>query len=177
MDYEQNRTNYRRIGRLYIKLQTGTFFSNKEAILADAKEQADRMIREAQIHTEELINEHEIMQRAYEQANALIGDASKKAQQIVDQATTDANNIRLGAIQYTDEMLANLQMLIEHSLESNKSKYESLIGALEKDLNIVVSNRKELRPEPEKVAAQEELAAGVKAVMDDDDADDTDDEV
>ena len=151
--------------------------SNKEAILADAKEQADRMIREAQIHTEELINEHEIMQRAYEQANALIDDASKKAQQIVDQATTDANNIRLGAIQYTDEMLANLQMLIEHSLESNKSKYESLIGALEKDLNIVVSNRKELRPEPEKVVAQEELAAGVKAVMDDDDADDTDDEV
>lgn len=210
MDYEQNRTNYRRIGRLYIKLQTDTFssakiavdkedidelirelrlktpdeikkyqklISNKEAILADAKEQADRMIREAQIHTEELINEHEIMQRAYEQANALIDDASKKAQQIVDQATTDANNIRLGAIQYTDEMLANLQMLIEHSLESNKSKYESLIGALEKDLNIVVSNRKELRPEPEKVAAQEELAAGVKAVMDDEDADDTDDEV
>ena len=135
------------------------------------------MIREAQIHTEELINEHEIMQRAYEQANALIDDASKKAQQIVDQATTDANNIRLGAIQYTDEMLANLQMLIEHSLESNKSKYESLIGALEKDLNIVVSNRKELRPEPEKVAAQEELAAGVKAVMDDENADDADDEV
>ena len=151
--------------------------SNKDAILADAKEQADAIINAAQVQTEELINEHEIMQRAYEQANALIDDASKKAQQIVDQATTDANNIRLGAIQYTDEMLANLQMLIEHSLESNKSKYESLIGALEKDLNIVVSNRKELRPEPEKVAAQEELAAGVKAVMDDDDADDTDDEV
>ena len=142
--------------------------SNKEAILADAKEQADQMIHAAQIHTEELINEHEIMQRAYEQANAVIADASQKAQQIVDQAATDANNIRLGAIQYTDEMLANLQMLIEHSLENNKSKYDSLIGALEKDLNIVVSNRKELRPEPEKVAAEEELAAGVKEVMDDD---------
>ena len=151
--------------------------NSRDAILNDAKTQAENMVKAAQIHTEELINEHEIMQRAYEQANALIDDASKKAQQIVDQATTDANNIRLGAIQYTDEMLANLQMLIEHSLESNKSKYESLIGALEKDLNIVVSNRKELRPEPEKVAAQEELAAGVKAVMDDEDADDTDDEV
>lgn len=146
--------------------------SNKEAILADAKEQAEQMIHAAQIHTEELINEHEIMQRAYEQANAVIAEATQKAQQIVDQAATDANNIRLGAIRYTDEMLANLQMLIEHSLENNKSKYESLIGALEKDLNIVMSNRKELRPEPEKETSEEELAAGVKEVMDEEDDDD-----
>ena len=86
--------------------------SNKDAILMDAKEQADRMIREAQVQTEELINEHEIMQRAIEQANAVIADASAKAQQIVDRAVEDAGNIRLGAIQYTDDMLGNLQMII-----------------------------------------------------------------
>lgn len=141
--------------------------SNKNAILADAKEQADRMIAEAQVHTEELINEHEIMQRAVEQANAVIADASAKAQMIVDQAVEDASNIRLGAIQYTDDMLANLQMIIEHSIENNRSKYDALMASLNKDLNIVVSNRKELRPEPEEVAAEEELAANVKEVMDD----------
>ena len=96
--------------------------SNKEAILDDARSQAERMIKDAQVHTETLINEHEIMQRAVEQANAVIADASAKAQQIVDKAVEDANNIRLGAIQYTDDMLANLQMIIEHSLENNKSK-------------------------------------------------------
>lgn len=141
--------------------------SNKNAILADAKEQADRMIAEAQVHTEELINEHEIMQRAVEQANAVIADASAKAQMIVDQAVEDASNIRLGAIQYTDDMLANLQMIIEHSIENNRSKYDALLASLNKDLNIVVSNRKELRPDPEEVAAEEELAANVKEVMDD----------
>ncbi len=141
--------------------------SNKDAILADAKEQADRMIAEAQVHTEELINEHEIMQRAVEQANAVIADASAKAQLIVDKAVEDASNIRLGAIQYTDDMLANLQMIIEHSIENNRSKYDALLASLNKDLNIVVSNRKELRPEPEEVAAEEELAANVKEVMDD----------
>ena len=46
--------------------------SNKDAILADAKEQADAIINAAQVQTEELINEHEIMQRAYAQANDLI---------------------------------------------------------------------------------------------------------
>ena len=141
--------------------------SNKDAILADAKEQADRMIAEAQVHTEALINEHEIMQRAVEQANAVIADASAKAQMIVDQAVEDASNIRLGAIQYTDDMLANLQMIIEHSIENNGSKYDALMASLDKDLNIVVSNRKELRPDPEEVAAEEELAANVKEVMDD----------
>lgn len=143
--------------------------SNKDAILMDAKEQADRMIREAQVQTEELINEHEIMQRAIEQANAVIADASAKAQQIVDRAVEDAGNIRLGAIQYTDDMLGNLQMIIEHSLENNKAKYDALISSLNKDLNIVVSNRKELRPEPEAVAAEEALAANVKEMMNEED--------
>ena len=45
--------------------------NNKDAIIADAKEQAESIINAAQIQTEELINEHEIMQRAYAQANAL----------------------------------------------------------------------------------------------------------
>ncbi len=143
--------------------------SNKEAILADAKEQADQMIRAAQIHTEELINEHEIMQRAVEQANQVIAEASAKAQQIVDAAAEDANNIRLGSIQYTDDMLANLQMIIEHSLENNKVKYDALMNSLTKDLNIVAANRKELRPEPETTAVEQELAANVKEVMDSDD--------
>lgn len=143
--------------------------SNKDAILMDAKEQADRMIREAQVQTEELINEHEIMQRAIEQANAVIADASAKAQQIVDRAVEDAGNIRLGAIQYTDDMLGNLQMIIEHSLENNKAKYDALISSLNKDLHIVVSNRKELRPEPEEVAAEEALAANVKEMMSEED--------
>lgn len=143
--------------------------SNKDAILMDAKEQAERMIREAQVHTEELINEHEIMQRAIEQANAVIADASAKAQQIVDRAVEDAGNIRLGAIQYTDDMLGNLQMIIEHSLENNKAKYDALISSLNKDLSIVLANRKELSPEPETVAAEEALAANVKEMMSEED--------
>ena len=142
--------------------------SNKEAIINDAKEQAEKMISQAKIQTEELINEHEIMQRAIEQANAVIADASAKAQQIVDRAVEDAGNIRLGAIQYTDDMLGNLQMIIEHSIENNKAKYDALISSLNKDLHIVVANRKELCPDPETVAAEESLAANVQEMMSED---------
>lgn len=138
--------------------------SNKDAILADARAQAEQMIHEAQMHTAELINEHEIMQRAIEQANEVIDDASAKAQAIVDQAMAEANEIRRSSILYTDNMLANLQMLMEHSIENTRSKYDTLINSMSKDLEIVIANRKELNPAPEE-ESPEELAESVKEVM------------
>ena len=68
--------------------------NNKDAIISDAKEQAESILNAAQIQTEELINEHEIMQRAYAQANQLIEQATAQAQRILDSATEDANTGR-----------------------------------------------------------------------------------
>lgn len=85
--------------------------NNKDAIISDAKEQAESILNAAQIQTEELINEHEIMQRAYAQANQLIEQATAQAQRILDSATEDANNIRIGAVQYTDDMLESYSIL------------------------------------------------------------------
>lgn len=118
--------------------------SSKDEIIREAKEQADTILNAAQIQTAELINEHEIMQRAYAQANELIEQATAQAQMILDNATTDANNIRMGAVAYTDEMLAKLQYIIEHSIKSNKDRYNSLIGDLENILDVVGNNRREL---------------------------------
>ena len=101
--------------------------SNKDAILADAKEQADA-----------------IMQRAYAQANELIEQATAQAQTILDNATEEANSIRYGAMQYTDDMLAKLQYIIEHSIKDNKEKYDSLLSGLENVLSVVNNNRNEL---------------------------------
>ena len=39
--------------------------SNQEAILNEARTQADTMVAEATAQTNELVNEHEIMQKAY----------------------------------------------------------------------------------------------------------------
>lgn len=119
--------------------------NNKDAIIADAKEQAEAILRTAQVQTEELVNEHEIMQRAYAQANELIETATAQAQQILDSATEEANDIRYGAMQYTDDMLAKLQFIIEHSIRDNKQKYESLLDGLEDVLSVVNNNRNELK--------------------------------
>ena len=82
--------------------------SNQDAILTDARTQADAMIEKATAQTNELVNEHEIMQRAYEAANQVIEDANNQAQTIVDAAVRDADNIRQGAVQYTQDMLKSV---------------------------------------------------------------------
>ena len=117
--------------------------SNKEAILADAQAKADA------IHTNELINEHEIMQQAYAQANEVVMIATKQAQEILDNATNDANNIRMGAMQYTDDILRNLEISISHAMDSAKARHENYMSSLQEFYDVVSSNRAELNPAAE----------------------------
>lgn len=118
--------------------------SNRDAILADAKAKAEAMLEEAQVQTTELVSEHEIMQRAYVQANEIVTAATEQAQEIVDKATMDANTIRVGAIQYTDDLLANAENIIGHTLESYATKYDGLIHSLQECYDTVRANRQEL---------------------------------
>lgn len=131
--------------------------TNKDAIINEAKEQADQILNAAQAQTEKLMNEHEIMQRAYASANELIEQATAKAQSILDNAIEDANNIRLGAVSYTDDMLSKLQYIIEHSINDNKQQYTSLISGLEEVLSVVNNNRRELNATDE-TPAQDDTA-------------------
>lgn len=118
--------------------------SNKEAILNDARAKAEALINEATVHTNELINEHEIMQQAYAQANEIVTQATAQAQEIVDNATADANAIRIGAIQYTDDLMANAESIIGHTLDSYTTKYDGLINSLQECYDVVRNNRAEL---------------------------------
>ena len=134
--------------------------SNKEAILADAQAKADAIIAQAQVQTSELVSEHQIMQQAYAQANEVV---TKQAQEILDKATNDANNIRMGAIQYTDSSLKNIEEILSHAIEGSQARYDNLIHTLQGCLDVVTANRNELLPEEEDAssgqAKQETTAA------------------
>lgn len=120
--------------------------SNKEAILADAQAKADQIIAQAQIQTNELVSEHQIMQQAYAQANEVVMIATKQAQEILDNATNDANNIRMGAMQYTDDILKNLESTISHAMDSSKARSDAYMSTLQGFLDVVTTNRAELNP-------------------------------
>lgn len=130
--------------------------ANKDAILADAQQKAQAIIAQANIQNQELVNEHEIMQQAYEQANQVIEMATNQAQEILDNATRDANEIRTGAIQYTDDMLANLQNMVQNLVESSNTRYTAMMNNFQEFYNVISSNRAELAPQSE--AAEEETS-------------------
>ncbi len=120
--------------------------SNKEAILNDARTKAESLINEATIQTNQLINEHEIMQQAYAQANEVVTMATRQAQEILDNATMEANQVRMSAMQYMDDMLANLENIIAASSQTAAADYDALIGNLNHYHDIIQSNRAELNP-------------------------------
>lgn len=123
--------------------------SNKEAILNDARTKAEALIAEATEHTTELINEHEIMQQAYAQANEVVTMASQQAQEILDNATIEANSVKTAAMQYMDDMLAHLENIIVSSTQSATAHYEGLIASLNQYRDVIQSNRNELHPAEE----------------------------
>ena len=120
--------------------------SNKEAILSDARAKAEALINDATMHTNELINEHEIMQQAYSQANDVVKMATQQAQEILANATIEANNMRMAAMQYTDDILANVENLISQAMRTTTDHYESFFGALNHYSDVVNANRIELNP-------------------------------
>ena len=108
--------------------------NNKDAILEDAQTKADALIADAQ-------------------ANDTINAANKQAQEILDSATQDANSIRLSAITYTDDMMANIGSVLNTTLEDAGVKYKTFIDSLQSCLDVVNHNRQELAPQTAQAAA------------------------
>jgi uncharacterized membrane-anchored protein YjiN (DUF445 family) len=131
--------------------------ANTEAIINDAKQKAQDLLDNAAVQTNELISEHQIMQQAYAQANEIVEMASAQAQEILDGATIEANNVKMAAMEYTDNILANLENIIKHSIETSTRDYNTLIGNLQDVENVVAANRAELVPPQEEV--YEDIAA------------------
>lgn len=118
--------------------------TNRDAIIADAEEKAAIIISQARERTTSLIDEHEITQQAYFQANDVVKQANESALKIVQNATNDGEQIRAGALSYTDEMLTELENILSNAYESTRVKAEQLITSLKGNLDIVTNNKKEI---------------------------------
>ena len=120
--------------------------SNKDAILADAQTKADAMLADAAEKQQRLVDENEVMREAVAQSNALLEQTRKQAQEILDSATIEANNMRAAAMQYTDDILANIENLLTQTMKMTSDHYESFITALNQYNDVVNANRVELNP-------------------------------
>jgi hypothetical protein len=78
-------------------------YSQKDRVMAQAQEEATRTLQLAREKADALVEKE-----------VLVQDAQRRANQIIDQARMDAENIKSGADQYALDALMGLQTELEH---------------------------------------------------------------
>lgn len=118
--------------------------ANRDAIIADAEEKAEGILRQTRDKAKELLNEHEIMQQAYYQANEMIMQASEEADKLRREAAEEADQIRTGALVYSNDVLTEVERVLANAYEQSVSRYDGFIGTLKNNLEIININKREL---------------------------------
>ncbi|MEG2441217.1 MAG: HrpE/YscL family type III secretion apparatus protein [Acetivibrio sp.] len=118
--------------------------ANREAILEDAQKKADALMEEAHQKTENLINESEIVQQAYFQANQIVSQATEEANRMMSKAAQESDQIRISALAYTNDLLADAEHALSNAYQSATEKYEGLTSTLKYGLDTIQNNRAEL---------------------------------
>lgn len=86
----------------------------RQRILLEAQKEASTIVKEAETKIVTMIDENEITRQAYNQANETIINAQKTAREI-----------KMGALEYTDELLSKIEEKLKDTyLEVHKNKEE-----------------------------------------------------
>lgn len=116
--------------------------NEKERILAEAREEYENVRKQTMEMLKKQVENHDITK-----------EAQIRGQEIIASAQRDAKAIRLGARDYADEILCQLDKEIEEksneTLENVKKDVEVFMQSLSKDMNgtcsVIRENIKELR--------------------------------
>lgn len=134
--------------------------NNREEILGEAQAQAKKIMSQAKAQTAQLLDQNELVQTAYAQAEQIVKQAEEQAQKILNQAVGESDQVRTSALYYTSDLLGEAGRNIESSLREIESKSSMLINVLKKDIEVIKSNRTELKDQIEgKLPAEEESQA------------------
>ena len=161
---------------------------NKEAILASARTRSDAIISESVNEANRLVDSNHITELANIRADEIVTAARDQAQQILDDATAEAKEVRLGAMSYTKQKLTEMKNFLATTLEAENENYKNLCDSLESNLYTLDNNLGELDTSIDLIngndmpmssqpamAPQPEYAPAPTAAYDDDDDEDYDD--
>lgn len=118
--------------------------ANRDAIIADAERKSQLIQDEAREKAKDLVNENEIMQQAYFQANELVQNASAQADSLMKNATREAEQLRMGALNYTNDILKEVDRLLSNAYKESKEFSDVLVNSLKSNAELVRANRAEI---------------------------------
>jgi len=106
----------------------------KEKILLEASQAANSAEKDAELRVTKLINDHEIVQKAYVEAEVVMGEAKNTAKEM-----------KLGAYEYVDELIAQLEVAVKDTLQESNQHYEKFEEYMKRQLVALENNRQELQ--------------------------------
>ena len=105
-----------------------------DKIVAEARTKAAVILKEAEEEAKLLTNEHEIFRRAAEQAAETIEETKKSAK-----------DMRLGAMDYADEVLEKTENMIKEAMENIDEQSRMVNNYFSQTIDILYENRQSLR--------------------------------
>ncbi len=84
------------------------------------KKEAERIQQEYQDNIEELKKNSEDVVKAYVESSEPVVQADQRAKDIVDRAERIANEIRIGSIEYAEDVLSSVEYNLKEILEEVK---------------------------------------------------------
>ena len=130
---------YDLISELRVKLpnelkQAQWIIEERNKILIDAQREADQIVKSAEERLQRMIDENEVTKKAYDQAAAIIDSAKKNAKEM-----------RLGAVEYSEGILTDVENRVKELkavVYSESIKTDEYFG---QTLNVLAENIQELR--------------------------------
>lgn len=114
--------------------QSRWVLEDRTKILAGAQLEADTIIEEAHETVNKMIMDHEITQYA-----------QKQAESIISSARADARELHLGAVEYADSVMKDVETNLKETLDvirNEVSEFQSYMGEV---VRTIYDNRKELK--------------------------------
>ena len=120
-------------------------FENRDKYLRDAEKRADMIREEAKKEALEIIKDAENKLAKLTHEHEVFKNATIEAEKIIDEAKQDAKNMRLSALEYTDEILAKGEHAVKVALENLNKQFQSTDSYFSQVLSTLYDNRQELR--------------------------------
>lgn len=118
---------------------------NKDAILEDARIKAQNIVNQAAREAGELIDENEIVEMAKMRAKEMEEAALNHANDVIHNANEEAEQVRYGALQYTCDIMKDVQDYITKVKEGQRSLFDQLLSTLDSDIESISTNYEEIR--------------------------------
>ena len=114
--------------------QSKWILEERNKILADSEREADEIIKKAEEHMNQLVDEHEVTKKAY-----------ARADEIVESGQQTSKTMRIGAVEYTDNILMDTEERLKELQAAVARQQSQLNDFINESLDTLYDNRQELK--------------------------------